>query len=78
MEQAQRTITVEGQVHNVDQFSAGIQQAVLIYNKFQQQLQDEQLAVMKTQAALSQVGGQITEGVKQELAAIAAQQETTE
>ena len=62
-----RTITIDGVSHVVDQFSAGIQQAVLIYNKFQLQLQEEQLAVMKTQAALTHIGTQISDGVKAEL-----------
>jgi gas vesicle protein len=61
------TINLDGISYNVDQFSKGVQQAVLIYNKFTAQLQDQQLEVMKTQAALQQVGQQITEAVKKEL-----------
>jgi hypothetical protein len=64
-----KTINLDGTTYEVDQFSPGIQQAVFIYNKFSAQLQDEQLAVMKTQAALQQVGQQITEAVQNELAA---------
>lgn len=66
--EAPRTINLDGQTYNVDQFSQGVQQAVAIYNKFSVQLQDQQLEVMKTQAALQQVGTQITEAVKAELA----------
>lgn len=61
------TINLDGISYNVDQFTKGVQQAVLIYNKFSVQLQDQQLEVMKTQAALQQVGQQITEAVKKEL-----------
>jgi len=62
-----RTINLDGISYDVDQFSQGVQQAVMIYNKFAGQLQDQQLEVMKTQAALQQVGNQITEAVKKEL-----------
>jgi len=70
MEQNQqpRTINLDGVSYEVDQFSPGVQQAVSIYNRFALQLQDQQLEVMKTQAALQQVGNQITEAVKKELA----------
>ena len=62
-----RTINLDGVSYDVEQFSQGVQQAVLIYNRFAAQLQDQQLEVMKTQAALQQVGQQITEAVKKEL-----------
>lgn len=62
-----KTINLDGQSYEVARFSQGIQQAVGIYNKFNVQLQDEQLAVMKTQAAMQQVGAQISEAVKKEL-----------
>jgi hypothetical protein len=68
MEQA-KTLTLDGQSYEIDQFSQGVQQAVFIYNKFSAQLQEQQLEVMKTQAALQQVGQQITDAVKAELAA---------
>jgi len=64
-----RTITLDGISYDVTQFSQGVQQAVMIYNKFSAQLQDQQLEVMKTQAAISQVGNQISEAVQKELAA---------
>lgn len=63
-----KTISLDGTTYDVDQFSPGVQQAVFIYNKFSAQLQDQQLEVMKTQAALQQVGQQITEAVQKELA----------
>ena len=62
-----KTINIDGQTYEVEQFSAGVQQAVFIYNTFTADLQRQQLEVMKTQAALQQVGQQITETVKQEL-----------
>lgn len=61
------TINIDGNSYDVTQFSRAVQQAVMIYNKFSAQLQDQQLEVMKTQAALQQVGQQITEAVKKEL-----------
>lgn len=64
-----RTINLDGISYDVAQFSPGVQQAVLIYNKFSAQLQDQQLEVMKTQAALQQVGMQISEAVQKELEA---------
>lgn len=64
----QNTITLDGVQHDVSTFSQGVQQAVAIYNKFNVQLQEEQLAVVKTQAALQTIGAQIGEAVKAELA----------
>lgn len=64
-----KTINLDGVSYEVAQFSPGVQQAVAIYNKFNTQLQDAQLEVMKLQAALQQVGGQISEAVQKELAA---------
>lgn len=69
-----RTINLDGVSYDVDQFSPGVQQAVFIYNKFSAQLQDQQLEVMKTQAAMQQVGQQITEAVQKELAEKAAEE----
>ncbi len=68
MEQT-KTINLDGVAYDVAQFSPGVQQAILIYNKFTGQLQDQQLEVMKTQAAIQQVGSQITEAVQKELEA---------
>lgn len=67
-QQQPRTINLDGESYDLDQFTPGVQQAVAIYNKFSAQLQDQQLEVMKIQAALQQVGQQITETVKKELA----------
>ena len=63
-----RTITLDGNSYDIAQFTQGVQQAIMIYNKFAAQLQDQQLEVMKTQAALQQVGTQISEAVQKELA----------
>lgn len=72
-----RTINLDGTTYDIDQFSPGVQQAVFIYNKFSTQLQDQQLEVMKIQAALQQVGQQITDAVQKELAEKAAEQAET-
>ena len=53
--------------YDLDQFSAQIQQAVGTYNRLLADLQTEQLAVMKTNAAMQVLGAQITEAVKKEL-----------
>lgn len=67
-----RTITLDGVQYDVAQFSVGVQSAIGIYNSFQADLQKEQLAVVKSQAALQSVGAQIAEAIKSELAAAAA------
>ena len=69
MEQAAQTLTIDGVNHEVTNFSAGIQQAVGIYNTFQADLQKAQLEVVKVQAALQSIGNQISEAVKAELEA---------
>jgi len=62
-----RTITLDGISYDVAQFSEGVQSAVGIYNTFNAQLQVEQLAVMKTQAAMQGLSGQIVAAVRKEL-----------
>ena len=51
----------------VAQFSPEVQQAVGIYNTFSADLQKAQLDVIKCQAALQNVGSQISAAVKAEL-----------
>lgn len=63
-----RSITVDGISYDVAQFSQGVQQAVGIYNVFTADLQKAQLEVIKAQAAVQNVGAQISEAVKKELA----------
>lgn len=72
MTEQARTITLDGISYDIAQFSQGVQSAVGIYNALQADLQKEQLAVIKTQAALQGIGAQIGEAVKKELAEIAA------
>lgn len=71
-----QTINLDGQAYELAQFSQGVQQAAAIYHKFSEQLQDQQLEVMKTQAAMQQVAMQLTETVKRELAEKQAALET--
>lgn len=66
MDQA-RSITVDGISYDVAQFSPEVQQAVGIYNTFSADLQKAQLDVIKCQAALQNVGSQISAAVKAEL-----------
>jgi uncharacterized protein with NRDE domain len=63
-----QTLTLDGVTYEVARFSQPVQQAVGIYNTFNAQLQTEQLAVLKTQAALQSVAAQIAEAIKKELA----------
>jgi hypothetical protein len=72
MEQA-RSITVDGISYDVAQFSQEVQQAVVIYNAIQADLQKHQLEVIKCQAALQTVGAQIGNAVKAELEKKAAE-----
>jgi hypothetical protein len=72
MTEQARTITLDGVQYAVEQFSQGVQQAIGIYNAINAQLQTEQLAVIKSQAAMQSIGNQITEAVKKELADKAA------
>lgn len=65
--EAPKTITLDGVSHDVTRFSQPVQNAISVYNTFNAQLQTEQLAVMKTQAALQSIGSQIAEAVKKEL-----------
>lgn len=67
MTEAARTITLDGVSYDVDQFTQGVQNAIAVYNGFNADLQREQLAAMKTQAAMQTIGGQIAEAVKKEL-----------
>lgn len=67
MTEQARTLTLDGISYDVAQFSEGVQQAVGIYNAIQAQLQTEQLAVIKSQAALQSLAGQITTAVRKEL-----------
>lgn len=60
-------MTIDGVEYDVAQFSQAIQQAVAIYNTFQVDLQKQQLEVLKTQAALQNIGAQIIAAVKAEL-----------
>lgn len=62
-----RTITVDNIEYAVSQFSPEVQQAVGIYNTFAADLQKAQLDVIKCQAALQNVGQQISAAVKAEL-----------
>jgi multidrug efflux pump subunit AcrA (membrane-fusion protein) len=67
MTEQARTLTLDGISYDVAQFSEGVQQAVGIYNAIQAQLQTEQLAVIKSQAALQSLASQITTAVRKEL-----------
>lgn len=60
-------IVIDDVSHDLDQFSPQVKQAVATYNVLLSDLSREQLAVMKTQAAIQMLGGQITEAVKKEL-----------
>jgi hypothetical protein len=67
MTEQARTITLDGIAYDIAQFSEGVQQAVSIYNAIQADLGKHQLEVIKCQAALQNVGAQISGAVKKEL-----------
>lgn len=73
MQDQARTITLDDISYDIDQFSQGVQNAIGIYNGFNADLQKEQLAAMKSQAAMQAIGAQIAEAVKAELAEKQAQ-----
>ena len=62
-----RTITLDGIAYDLAQFTDGIQQAVNVYNAINADLGKHQLEVVKCQAALQNIGGQISAAVKKEL-----------
>lgn len=64
MDQKSQTITVDGHTYELDSLPANIKQAVAIYNRFNNDLNEAQLAVIKCQAAVSTVGQQIAEAIK--------------
>lgn len=68
MTEQTKTISLDGATYEVSQFSMPIQNAVDIYNSINADLQKEQIAVLKTQAALQTIGAQIGNAVKKELA----------
>jgi hypothetical protein len=58
------TVTIDGITYNTSDFSEDIQRAIQIYNSIQADFAKEQLAVIKSQAALQAIGTQISEAVK--------------
>lgn len=67
MENKSGSVTVDNISYDVAQFSPEVQQAVSIYNAFQADLQKAQLEVIKVQAAIQNVGQQLTAAIKTEL-----------
>lgn len=77
MENAPTTITLDGTTYNVADFSEPVRQAIAIYMSFQSDLQKQQLEVLKTQAALQNIGAQIAAAAKKELEEKQAKSEDT-
>lgn len=67
MEKTQ-TITVDNVNYDLSTLSDGIKQAVGFYNAINLDLGKAQLEVIKSQAALANIGAQIAEAVKKEQA----------
>jgi uncharacterized protein YukE len=59
-------ITVDGTQHAIESLSPAVQQAAAIYQRFQGELQEAQLEVVKLNAAIQQIGNQIAQAIKQE------------
>lgn len=62
-----QTITFDDKVYDVSRFSASVQNAIGIYNQFNAELGREQMAVIKTQAALQTLQAQLASAVRKEL-----------
>ncbi len=62
-----QTITFDDKVYDVSRFSAGVQNAIGLYNQFSAELAKEQVAVVKTQAALQTLQAQLAAAVRKEL-----------
>ena len=62
-----QTITFDDKVYDVSRFSAGVQNAIGLYNQFSAELAKEQVAVVKTQAALQTLQSQLAAAVRKEL-----------
>ena len=67
MTEQARTLTLDGISYDVAQFSEQVQQGVAIYNVIAADLQREQLAVVKSQAALQTLSAQLAQAVRKEL-----------
>ncbi len=68
MEQpAPQTITFDDKAYDVTRFSAGVQNAIAMYNQFSAELAREQMAVVKTQAAMQTLQAQLAGAVRKEL-----------
>lgn len=67
MSEQTKTLTLDGISYDVAQFSEQVQQGVAVYNTIAAQLQTEQVAVIKSQAALQALGAQLATAVRKEL-----------
>ena len=65
--EAPPTITVAGKEYPVSGFSENVQKLVMIHTEWRNDLQEEQLAVAKTQAALRALDAELTQAVQAEL-----------
>lgn len=65
--EAPSTITVDGVEHPVSGFSETVQRLVTIHTSWRNDLQDERLAVAKTEAALRALDAELSQTVAAEL-----------
>jgi hypothetical protein len=65
--EAPATITVAGKEYPVSGFSETVQKLVAIHTEWRNDLQEEQLAVAKTQAAIRALDAELTATVQAEL-----------
>ena len=63
------TITVDGTEYPVTGFSETVQRLVAIHTEWRNNLQDERLAVAKTEAAIRALDAELSQAVAAELAA---------
>lgn len=67
--QVPQTITVDNETHQVSDFSPTVQRLIEIHTRWRRDQQEEQAALAKTTAAIRSVEAELTQHVKDELAA---------
>lgn len=66
--EAPTTITIDGVEHEVSKFSDTVSRLVDIHTSWRNELQDERMAVAKTEAAIRSLDAELTQTISKELA----------
>lgn len=67
MENQLKTILIDGQEYDLSMFSPLVQRLTQIILLWEKELQDQRLALAKTEAALREANREIAEAIKKEL-----------